>query len=208
MSELRNTFVSDARFEHSFWLSVLRDHTDFIRQSLSPLEQEAIAQANRLHQEALLLIEQFAHVKGVEEMRTFSLRMVESTTRLLHFKQMLLDRQLAGEITVHLPPSLLDHMIREGQEYLQVIAQLLHGRYLEGAPLAIHEANLWLSDGSVHAALIRNYVDPQEQDIFESAHKWKTEFDALYLHLQEMQTKLRTNVRWTPSRPAAERCPG
>jgi hypothetical protein len=201
LAEPENQFVSAAVFEHTFWLSVLRDHTEFIYMSLGPDEQREIATAKAMHQEAIALFEKTGQLKNasVEDVRTFTLTAIEYTKRVLQFKQYLLDRTLACRITLHLSPTLIDHMVREGQEYLNILHMLLQGRELTGAQLAIHEANLWLPDASGHAAAIRSGVDPQEDDIFEAAHNWKVQFDDLTIHLAEIQTKLRSEIRWVPS---------
>jgi Domain of unknown function (DUF2935) len=199
VSELRIAFATEARFELEFWLTVFRDHTFFIQTSLAPDEKVLIHTAKQFHQEALATIEHLDQHNTEGEWRAFAHEMIRYATRLISFKQTLLDNMLACQITIHLPPSLVDHMIREAEEFLGTITRLLQGTPLTGAALAIHESELWLPDGSGHAALIRSNVDPQEEDVFDSAHHWKTEFDKLTLSLQELKTKLRSGVRWVPT---------
>ncbi|PWK10226.1 DUF2935 domain-containing protein [Tumebacillus permanentifrigoris] len=190
----------DLASEHQFWLTVLRDHTEFIKLGLAATEPSDIKQTVALQQEVLQLLGQLEHIKNHhDQLRLFTRQAADFTKRLLVFKQSILDRQLACKIDINLPPSLIDHMIREGEEYVKVMALLLQGRFLEGAMLAIHEASLWLPDSSGHAAVIRSNIDPQENDIFESAHDWKLQFDKLTLSLEEMKTKVRSEVRWVPS---------
>lgn len=199
MAEPRITFAAEARFENQFWLTVFRDHTFFILSSLAPNETELIQTAKGFHQEALARLESLDRLQTDGEWRVFSLEMTEYAARLISFKQLLLDNMLACKITLHLPPSLVDHMVREAEEYIQTITRMIQGTPLKGAALALHESELWIPDGSGHAALIRSNVDPQEEDVFESAHHWKSEFDKLNLALQELKTKLRSGVRWVPT---------
>ena len=199
VSELRNEFADEVRFELEFWLPVFRDHTIFIHSSLGPDETALIRTAKQFQAEAFAMIERLGAISAEAEWRAFAHEVIHFVRRLISFKQMLLDNLLACKITLHLPPSLLDHMVREAEEFLATITRLLQGTPLTGAALAINESELWIPDGSGHAALIRSNVDPQEEDVFESAHHWKTEFDKLTLALQELKTKLRSGVRWVPS---------
>ena len=199
MSELRIAFAHEVRFELEFWLSVFRDHTIFIHSSLGPDETALIQTAKHFQAEALANIDRLGQLSSEAEWRAFAHEAIRFATRLISFKQTLLDNQLACKITLHLAPSLVDHMVREAEEFLGTITRLLQGRPLTGAALAIHESELWIPDGSGHAAAIRSNVDPQEEDVFASAHHWKNEFDKLTIALQEVKTKLRSGVRWVPT---------
>jgi len=199
VTEHQPSFVSEALYEHRFWLTVLRDHMEFIKGGLAPKEAPLVEQATTFQREAVLRLQRVEELAGESEVRGFTMDTADFNSRLIQFKQMILDRQLACRIDINLHPSLIDHMVREAQEYAVVMQMLLRGERLKGAALAIHEANLWITDASGHAAVIRSNIDPQEQDIFDSAHHWKIQFDHLTIQLSELQTKLRSQVRWVPS---------
>jgi len=193
--------VRDAQYEHNFWLEVERDHAEFLFLEFPPIEQDWIRKTYAYYQEFDQYLKKLPSVAkaGVPAMRTFTMEVYELVQRFTAFQQSLLDQMLACAVNSSTPPTLLDHMVREGQEYLLVMEMLLRGEQITGAALAIHEASLWLPDASGHAAIVRSRIDPSEQEIFESSHQWKTEFDKLVLQLDETKTKLRTGVRWVPA---------
>lgn len=184
--------------EHPFWLEVLRDHCQFFRDSLALKDQ---ALASRID----VFYQSFDH--SLTEIQTKQVQFPEEATKryrnytvqFIYLKQQILDQQMKGLVTMHMPPTFIDHMIREAMEYVAVIDQYLNPSPLSDAELAMHSHLLWLPDAMGHAGGIRSKLDLQEFEQFEIASEWVNQFQILYLHALEMATKFRTRSVKIPS---------
>lgn len=119
-----SNYVQHAVFEHKFWLEILKDHGQFIHDSLYPSEVEDINTANSfIHQFAQLLA--FANTLNASDVAvTFALTVDETVEQFKQFKFHILRRQLSGKIGIHLTPTFVNHMVNELEEYQNVLSYL------------------------------------------------------------------------------------
>lgn len=184
--------------EHPFWLEVLRDHSQFIRDSLAPNEQTLVSQIDAFYQ---LFDHALAEVRTVQVhyQEEATKRFRNYTVQFIYWKQQVLEQQMNSLVTMHLPPTFLDHMIREATEYVSVIDRYLNPAPLSASALIMHSHLLWLPDAMGHAGGIRSKLDLQEFEQYEIASEWVDQFQSLYLHALEMATKVRTRAEKIPS---------
>ncbi len=190
-------YLKSAVFEHLFWLEILKNHGQFIRDSLVPTEKEDIEKAQTfinkfsdLHKQVSLLNESNAV--------SFAITAEEATAELKKFKLSIIRRQLFGKIGIHLPPTFMNHMVNELEEYQNVLSYLKKGE----APPIFHELHhhlVWLMDASGHAGAINDNMDGVEKRLKEKSHLFTQHFDQFYLKAVELTGFLRTNVQSFPS---------
>lgn len=69
---------------------------------------------------------------------------------LREFKLHLLSRHLMDQIDIHLPPTFLNHMVNELDEYLGIL-DLLHCKSVLPCMHPLHHELLWVKDAQGHA---------------------------------------------------------
>ncbi|WP_307719851.1 DUF2935 domain-containing protein [Paenibacillus kobensis] len=140
--------TEEAWFEHRFWLQILGDHARFIFNALSPKEHQDIHQARNG-------VSVFDQLLAAARNRSVSLteltkQAAQAAYQFRHFKLSLLERQLTGHITFGLPPTFLNHMVNELEEYLRILQALLNGQPVPKYD-PLHYDLVWLLDASGHA---------------------------------------------------------
>lgn len=174
------------------------NHGQFIRNSLYPIsEKEDIKKAqsfvdrfDELHKEVSLLNETNAIF--------FAEKVDETVEELKQFKFSILRRQLDGKIGIHLPPTFINHMVNELEEYQNVLSYLKKGE----VPPIFHELHhhlLWLNDASGHAGTINDNLDGVEKRLREKSNRFMQHFDQFYLKALELTGYLRANVQTFPA---------
>ncbi|PKR77361.1 hypothetical protein CEY16_11560 [Halalkalibacillus sediminis] len=193
---MRN-FMDSAEFEHSFWLQVLGDHARFIRDSLYPSETENVKHA----QEFANIFDQYLKLVrdgNVSDYKSFSGEVEAKVQMFRQFKLNLLKLQLQGKVGIHLPPTFINHMVNELDEYLLVISYLSKGE----APPVFHEVHhhtLWLLDASGHAGAINDELDGVEMRLKKKSTEFANHFNDFYLKAVELAGYLRTNLNDFPA---------
>lgn len=182
--------------EHRFWLFILGDHGRFIADALSAGEQQTFEQTRRYigaFDRFLARVESEPHL--VRE-PAFLAEIDRITRSFVTFQTALLKRHLQCAVRLHLPPSFVDHMIREAEEYLRILTALGRPAAEPPARYRMRQHLLWLPDASGHAAALAASVDPQERALLEQLRRYTAYFDQLTLQAQEMLTKFR--IGWDP----------
>ncbi|GAA0454259.1 DUF2935 domain-containing protein [Alkalibacillus silvisoli] len=193
----KNHFLDSAKFEHLFWLQVLGDHAIFIRDSLSPTEEEDIQIAEQLIERFNELIDRSRRLREGQVI-PFTHEAAEATERMQSYKLSIITRQLVGDISIHLSPTFLNHMVNELQEYQHVMKYLSEGQ----SPPIFHELHhhlVWLLDASGHAGAINDELDAVENRLKEKSDDFKKHFDQFYIKAVELTGYLRTNVESFPA---------
>lgn len=191
---MNHGWENKARFEHSFWLQILGDHSRFILEALAPAEKDSIQRAEELIRNFDLLLGK------VQSEDPFKLsEMAENETKKLReFKLRILKRHLAGKIKIYLSPSFLNHMLNELEEYERLISYFAEKQI----PPVFHEVHhhlVWLLDATGHADAITGNLDLAERQLKEKSHQYTKQFEAYYLKAEEMAGYLRTNLSTFPS---------
>jgi Domain of unknown function (DUF2935) len=177
---------------------VLGDHARFILDSLSPREKTEVERANGfVHVFDLLLAEARQPLTEQEAMR-LSRDAEQQTHRLREFKLHLLRRHLTSQIGLLLPPTFMNHMVNELEEYQHILEYLVRG---ETPPPAhpVHHHVLWLADALGHSETLESMVDPVEKQVIAKSHQFTRRFEGLYLKALEVAGYLRTRLGEFPA---------
>lgn len=185
-------------FEHRFWLQILGDHSRFIFNSLSPVENADIQKARRFMELFDQLLCQARAANSRDQLNELTGYAFEYAKKLRCFKLELLRRHLVGEINISLPPTFFNHMVNELEEYLTVLEYLLS---TEIPPLThpVHQHLLWVSDAVFHSETLATRVDPIESMLKETGDRFSHEFKELYLKAVEIKGYLRTGEEDFPA---------
>lgn len=187
-------------FEHRFWLQILGDHSRFIFNSLVPTEAPEIEKACMFIHIFDQLLEDSRHLPAMPEIETLTEEALDKTKKLRCFKLHLLERHLLEIFNFHLPPTFLNHMVNELDEYLRILLSLSCGKdFSDFAQHSLHHDLLWLPDAVGHAGAIASDLDDVEQDLIETSHCFMKNFKALHEKALEFKGYLRTNLLEFPA---------
>ncbi len=193
MNELPNDIV----FEHQFWLQILGDHSRFIHQSLAPNEGAEIEQASHFIHSFDSLLDSAHQPLSNDQIHRLTEQALRMTEQLREFKLHLLSRHLVGKIAISLPPTFINHMVNELEEYQCIIAAYLSTGEVPSFH-AVHHHLLWLSDAAGHAATITSNLDMVEYDFKQKSNQFTKQFEHFYLKAIELAGYLRTNINSFP----------
>ena len=154
-------YILNILFEHRFWLQILGDHSRFIYNSLSPKEINKLSKANYFSQEFDKLLYKARKDLTPKETEILTMLAYKLTHNLRRFKLEIINDQLTGEIQISQPPTFINHMINELEEYVLILNQIMHNITPNECALSYHM--LWLLDGSGHASSIASNLDYTEK---------------------------------------------
>jgi hypothetical protein len=192
------SYEEAALFEQRFWLQILGDHSRFILTSLAPLEAEEIRTAECFIQAYDSLLEQSRRPLAPNEIQQLNQATYQKSLELRAYKLHLLERLLKHNIDFHLPPTFINHMVNEIEEYLRVLNNLINN---ELPPIydPIHHHLLWLPDASGHAAAISSNLDMVEKRLMYTSDTFSKVFADLYFKAVELAGYMRTNLKQFPA---------
>jgi hypothetical protein len=192
------SYEEAALFEHRFWLQIMGDHARFIMMSLGPSEAEEIQIAQCFIQAYDSLLEKSRSPLNRTELQQLNQAAYQKTLELRAYKLHLLERLLKNDISFFLPPTFINHMVNELEEYLRILNNLLHE---ELPPLydPIHLHLLWLPDASGHAASLSNNLDMVEKKLLYTSTAFEKIFADLYLKALELAGYMRSNLKQFPA---------
>lgn len=191
------TYEESVVFEHLFWLQVMGDHARFILDSLSPKQIKDIEMATYFKNEYDRYLQTVRMIQG-GDLGELTLAVEELTQRYREYKLSIIRRHITGQISIHLTPTFINHMVNELEEYLLVISYLKQGE----APPVFHELHhhlLWLLDAAGHAGAINDTLDAVEKRLKEKSALYAKHFEEFYLKAVELTGYLRTNLESFPA---------
>lgn len=189
---------SPALFEHRFWLQVLGDHARFILNTLSPKEHEEIERANCFIHAFDQLLQQSRKNLTDSEILTLNHQANQYAQEIRTYKLHLTKKHLLGEISISLPPTFINHMVNEVEEYLRILGYLLKGEAPPKQP-AVHYHLVWLLDAAGHAAAITGNLDMVEKKLISVSQTFTNDFENFYIKAVEMAGYMRTNLSDFPA---------
>jgi hypothetical protein len=191
-------FKETASFELQFWLQVLGDHGRFIRDSLNPTEPKHIETAKAFIQffDQLLADSRKAHSEEV--LHELTVKAEKGGKELREFKLLLLEKLLMKDVSISLPPSFLNHMVNELEEFLRILTYLTD-KQIPDSVHPLHHDLLWLLDAAGHAGAIDANLDRVEKDLKQKSEMFTKQFEDFYLKAVEMAGYLRTNLTSFPA---------
>jgi Domain of unknown function (DUF2935) len=188
---------NEALFEHRFWLQILGDHSRFILGALAEEENRNIQRAKNFIHLFDKLLEQSRMELGEIAIAGLNNSAYNSACEIRNFKLDILEEQLVGKININIPPTFINHMVNEVEEYILILSCLINKEPSLAHP--IHYHMLWLLDGSGHAASISSSLDMSEKDLIKLSMKYNKKFDVLYEKANEMKGYMRTGLNQFPS---------
>ena len=193
-----SNYVQHALFEHRFWLEIMKDHGQFIHDSLYPSETEDIKRANSFIQQFSQLLAFLNSLNAPDVAISFSITVDETVEQFKQFKFHILRHQLTGDIGIHLTPTFVNHMVNELEEYQNVLSYLKKGK----VPPIFHELHhhlVWLLDASGHAGAINDGLDGVEKRLKQKSNAFTQHFEHFYLKAVELTGYLRSNLQSFPA---------
>ncbi|WP_273124876.1 DUF2935 domain-containing protein [Metabacillus sp. HB246100] len=190
------TFEETAVFEHQFWLQILGDHATFILDSLASSEEEAINEVKQYKKVFTILLKKSKEYDF--DISALTEEAEQYTREFRKYKLSIIRRHLEGKITIHLPPSFINHMVNELEEYLLVLSYIKRG---EKPPIfhELHHHLLWLMDAAGHAGAISDTLDRTEKQLKLKSDVFVRDFEDFYLKAVELSGYLRANVDSFPA---------
>jgi hypothetical protein len=189
------TNLISPRDEHAFWLEILEDHAYFIRDHLSPTEQQYVDKANR-------------HIQAFNSLRTRLLQINENasftSTALIEFSKearqiaagyfqfegLMQSLRVQNKVNLNLSPTYLNGTLGENQEYLRILTHYVNGRDFPSLPL-VDLLDLWLTDQLGHAILFRSVLDPVELSLLSQTEMYINRFQGFIVQSKQMRSLLR-----------------
>ncbi|WP_456278467.1 DUF2935 domain-containing protein [Bacillus sp. AK128] len=192
------TYKETVSFELQFWLQVLGDHGRFIRDSLAPKETKHIEKAKAFIHLFDSLLSESRKAHSEDALHGLAIKAEEGGEELREFKLLLLEKLLLKDVSISLPPSFLNHMVNELDEFLRVLTYLTDKQI---PPLVhpLHHDLLWLLDAAGHAGAIDANLDRVEKDLKQKSEMFTKQFEDFYLKAVEMAGYLRTNLTSFPA---------
>lgn len=187
-----------ALFEHRFWLQVLGDHGRFIYHSLSSNEQQEIDKSLTFIRIFDHLLERSHQDLQVIDIAELNQQAIQHTEELRIFKLHLLHRYLTGKIFMSLPPTFINHMINELDEYRRILHSLLSNELPPSLNPVYHHL-IWLLDAIGHADTMTSSLDMVENKLKEKSRLFSKQFTDFYIKAIEMAGYLRTSLHHFPA---------
>ncbi|MEQ8155061.1 MAG: DUF2935 domain-containing protein [Clostridiaceae bacterium] len=127
-----------------------------------------------------------------EDLSELNCEAYSAASKIRDFKLTILSKQLEEKISINLPPTFINHMINELDEYIMILNTLIMGN----APSArdIHLHLLWLSDGAGHASTIASNLDVTQKELIKKSKEYSKVFTDLYLRSIEYNGYTRTAI--------------
>ncbi|MGO4888270.1 DUF2935 domain-containing protein [Anaerobacillus sp. MEB173] len=194
----RNDFNKTALFEHRFWLQVLGDHSRFILDTLSPNEKKEIERAEQFKHTFDTLLAKSRKNLSTDQILQLTDEAHQQAELIRQYKLDLIGQHLVGDITIELPPTFLNHMVNEVEEYLLVLPYLSQKEF---PPVChpLHYHLVWLLDAAGHADGISGSLDLTEKQIREKSDTFTEHFEQFYIKAVEMAGYLRANIETFPA---------
>lgn len=196
--DIVKTYKETAAYELRFWLQILGDHGRFIRDSLAPTETKHIETATAFIHLFDSLLSEARQSQSEEAFYQLSIKAKKSGENLREFKLLLLEKLLLKNVVISLPPSFINHMVNELDEFLRVVTYLTN----QEVPPVVHPLHhdlLWLLDAAGHAGAIDSNLDRVEKDLKKKSEMFTKQFEDFYLKAVEMAGYLRTNLTNFPA---------
>ncbi|MCC5911139.1 MAG: DUF2935 domain-containing protein [Clostridiaceae bacterium] len=184
------SYEKAALFEHRFWLQVLGDHARFIFDNLSPKETKEVEKANYFIYTFDQLLKESRKPLDEQALMSLNNQAYHYAHEIRLFKLDLIKKHLVDDIELGLPPTFINHMVNEVEEYLRVLADLLMKKIPTTTPL--HNHLLWLLDAAGHASAIAGDLDMVEKKLIEESQNFMENFEDYYIKAVEMMGYTRT----------------
>lgn len=174
--------------EHRFWLKILSDHLVFIHEALAPDETETLTRVRELSDNLKNLWNSLGSDSGTTNHLANSDHQaaLNLAFQIRELKVNLLARHLSEKIKISLPPTFINHMLNEIDEYISLIEHYLETGTVK-LPNSIDLHLLWLPDAEGHAASVKAQLDPVEKNVMKDLKQLKHKFNHLFCKAVEFK---------------------
>lgn len=181
--------------EHRFWLEILQDHAYFVRDHLSPVEQQAVLTAQRYIDSFQSLLAELVTLErpGAWESpayAAFAAKAAPVAEGYFRFEGSMQRLRLENRIDLNLTPTYLNGTLNENQEYVRILSYAVRGQTYAPLPL-VDLMDLWLEDQLGHALLLANVLDPGEAGLLARTAEFTASFRALFTQNELIRGYLR-----------------
>lgn len=176
-----------------FWTDIMRDHAEFILMALSSREKELIRTAQSFKDTFTVLHDE---AKGLENAKNpdaeveLAKKAEVVLTKYIEFKKLLLKLLLQCSVELNLPPTFVNHMINEANEFMRDLNQILCMAVMDKTKDTLMLHRIWLPDAAGHAASIASELDPVEIPYIKQAQDFKKAFNDLNIKACELGIQL------------------
>lgn len=192
-----NSIKEIALFENRFWLQILGDHSRFILNALSPKETLFVRKANQFINLFDNLLEKSRKPISGEELSELNCEAYSAAMKIRDLKLFIIAKQIEEKIDINLPPTFINHMVNELEEYVSILNDLIKGSI--PCTKDIHLNLLWLSDGVGHASTIACNLDMTQKEFIKKSKEYSKIFTHLYLRTIEYKGYTRTGINNFPA---------
>ncbi|QGU95895.1 DUF2935 domain-containing protein [Clostridium bovifaecis] len=183
--------------EHRFWLQILGDHSRFIFDALSPQEKEKIEKAQQFIVLFDDLLKEARKNLSNESIMMLTERSLKAAQEIRVFKLQIIKEHLVEKIKIALPPTFINHMVNEVEEYLRILGFIMQEQL--PSPNPIYHHLLWLPDGAGHAGAIHDNLDKVEKPLKEISNGFAETFDSMHIKAIELCGYMRTGLTDFPA---------
>lgn len=187
-----NSIKEISVFEHRFWLQILGDHSRFILNALSPKETHFIYQANQFINLFDNLLGKARRQISSENLHELNYKAYSAAMKIRELKLTILSKQIQYKIYINLPPTFINHMLNELEEYLGILNDLIKCNMSSSRDIHLHL--LWLPDGVGHAETIASTLDMTQRELIKKGKEYSKLFTDLYLKTIEYKGYTRTGI--------------
>jgi hypothetical protein len=116
-------------------------------------------------------------------------RAYRMTQSLVEYKERVLNSVLSCKLFTMNYPLLIEHIIREGRLFMQMLSGLIERREIMEPKNLIDLEAFWNRQMAEHAKFIAGLLDPTEDSLIQTARMFGTEFDKLTAEAREATQK-------------------
>ncbi|MDX5476761.1 MAG: DUF2935 domain-containing protein [Bacillaceae bacterium] len=182
--------------EHCFWLSILEEHAQFVRDYLSPTEREWQENAQKYMNSFSNLRTKLKSIPSdsainSSQMIQFSREVYPFAQGYYQFESQIQALRIQNRINIGISPSYFNGTLDENGEYLRLLQHYVNGKDAPPLPL-VDLMDLWLTDQVGHAALLIRSLDGVELVLLREAEAIKQLFQAHLLKNEAIKGYLRS----------------
>lgn len=191
---------TDIATEVRYWTRIMQEHSLFLRIGMPNDRPDLIMEAQQLYERFTDLRQVVERSLNEQNWRMVLTELQVATEALLAFKRRILNLALQCQLTGGQNyPLLVDHIAREAQEFLSILAGFLmnpDGLCLEWA---LGQEVFWLRIMADHSLFILHLLDPSERTLTLQAQEFADLFYRLLLQAMDLQSMLQANPQRFPA---------
>lgn len=176
--------------EVKFWLGIMQEHAVFIKAGLPCDRTDLIDEAQAFSQEFNALLARGDKVLNEKKFNEWVNDSYCAVKDFYHYNRQLLQARITCKLGGSAYPLQLDHMAREAEYAMRLLAKLKEGKVILKQATKTQENTFWLRIMGDHAKFISHLLDPSEWALISTANDFSREFDDLFLQGRDFVSML------------------